>query len=823
MNKKLLFGIMSLAALTACTNDEFESQNVAQEESPIQFEVLNNNDGFTRASMDGNKIKWSAEDGDKFTLYHGCALPNAGQNAIYTATAEDGKAATLTTPSMILAGNAIMVWPADTAFTIPSGDALSITVPAKQTNIEKHLPYVSDVINIGAYKAEAPYNTAGLNRAYPIYMRPMASQLIINADYAGTDETLATLEAGEDGITPIEVTSIDLESGEPFTTKIALAFKGTKNAANWKQVKNNAFDQVTEFGAASATSGKLTTTVLDGNASCKFLLLPQTAITNAANKKVVVNTIYGKVEVSPAVYTKPAEYNDSWYRFISEKTAPAAGETKAAKAETAGENKGKFKTTAKIEDGLLQTISGFTTYTHQGDDPVKGEPEGAAATRYVKVLLNHLDMSDLHIKGDKQLRDAAKVWQKMGLGSVTVILDGDKKTGEIEISQKTIKAINDINAAAAKEKTPREFTVKGCVDAGEVCKTIVITGASEIQNIQDLTFIVTNGGTNPDVALKAGETWKWNGTTDKVKQIKVGTGVARIINKGTMENAATATLAIFDATATQIYTVPFKNEGTWNITGGDLNVQFDVTNIGTVNISKGAEYHQDGAGNDFTNDAETLPQRFLAKGNEKIGLVNNSGVFACVKGGNINNYGLVEHLDDNAKTYITTNNDGGTGFNVAFAADNRIGRINLPFSNKDEENVSISNGAATGFVSVTVSTTAGAPSDGKLDLSKVGDYVNYCIIKGGVTEISKVAAKIQYVEFDAGTDEIMWSVAAATYEGLIVFSPVNVKRGTTITVNQSAFLKAKMYVGGSTTLNKAKCDGYFGDTQANFDTMYLTY
>ena len=70
MNKKLLFGIMSLAALTACTNDEFESQNVAQEESPIQFEVLNNNDGFTRASMNGNKIVWNAKRVTS-SLYHG--------------------------------------------------------------------------------------------------------------------------------------------------------------------------------------------------------------------------------------------------------------------------------------------------------------------------------------------------------------------------------------------------------------------------------------------------------------------------------------------------------------------------------------------------------------------------------------------------------------------------------------------------------------------------------------------------------------------------------------------------------------------------------
>ena len=106
---------MSLAALTACTNDEFESQNVAQEASPVQFEVLNN-DAVTRASMNGNKIVWNANDGDIFTLYHGGAGITGYETAIYTAKANEGSTATLTTPSMILAGGAVMVWPVDTTF-----------------------------------------------------------------------------------------------------------------------------------------------------------------------------------------------------------------------------------------------------------------------------------------------------------------------------------------------------------------------------------------------------------------------------------------------------------------------------------------------------------------------------------------------------------------------------------------------------------------------------------------------------------------------------------------------------------------------------------
>jgi len=200
MNKKLLFGIMSLAALAACTNDDFETQQqVAEGASPVQFEVINNNEGM-RASMDGNTIVWSANDGDLFTLYHGDITAVGYQNATYTASEEEG-AAVLTTPSMIKAGKAIMTWPVDTAFTNDGSAAtINISIPAEQTNIENNIPYVSDVINITAYNAAAPYNTAGYQRKYPIYMRPMAHQLTIKADYAGTDALLSPLYSGEDAI-----------------------------------------------------------------------------------------------------------------------------------------------------------------------------------------------------------------------------------------------------------------------------------------------------------------------------------------------------------------------------------------------------------------------------------------------------------------------------------------------------------------------------------------------------------------------------------------------------------------------------------------------
>jgi len=808
MNKKLLFSVMSLAALAACTNDDFEGQQqIAEATSPIQFEVINNSEGM-RASMDGNTIVWSATAGDLFTLYHGNITAAGYQNATYTASEEEG-AAVLTTPSMIKAGKAIMVWPVDTTFA-----------------------------NDGS--------AAGVNISIP-YMRPMAHQLTIKADYAGTDALLSPLYSGEDAINAIEVSSIELSNtANKFTTVIPLTFTGKSAADNtrWNAAEpNNAWSDVTGVGAAATQVQKLTAKddcLLDGNQGCKFLIL--NGSTADGNSAVIVNTTYGKVVVAPngiqgSLYDNATEGTDVWYRYLSAATVAAAGETKATSAETSGEHAGKYKTTANIQAGMTQTFGAFDVATASASNTyVAGETVGVAATRYVKVLLSHLDMSDLHITSDKQLRDAARVWQTMGLGSVTVYLDGDATTGEFEISQQTIKKINEINAAATGGKS---FSVQPCKVAGEVCTKIVITGGGEVQDIAFIKYNDVNGNTaldageNADVVLK-NETTAWTLkatvtpiTATSAKTVKIGDGVAKIINKGTLVSSATATIATFDATGTQ-NNIELQNDGTWNISGGDLTVQFNVTNYGTVNIASGAEYHQDitngTTATTFVNDATTLPERF-GVASPKIGQINNSGVFGVTGNttvkGIINNYGLIEHLLASAKTLIT-NNATGTGFGAAFAAaTNKIGRINLKWDNRNEEFVSISNGVGTtqGFVSVTVDgevstlgTTAGA----------LGAYVNYIIIKSGVTEIQALNAQYQYVEIaDKNNTEISWTTGTTSnYTGLIILSPVNIARGTSVTATGSTYLKAKVYVGGSFT--PTNYVGYYGDTSANAGNV-ITY
>ena len=861
MNKKLLFAAMSLAALTAWTNDDFDSQNVAEKVSPIQFEVINNAE--TRAAMggaNGNTLVWNANDNDLFTLYHGAAAGavTGFENAIYKAHA-DAAGATLTTPSMIKQGRAIMVWPVDTTFRITADKNLTITIPDVQIPNETHkdiadiIPYVSDLVNIDAYEAYneetgTDYNTAGYSRKYPVYMRPMASQLTLKADYGDTENELKKLYDGGtdplingDPIKPITVTSVSLKTGDAtkFTKTIPVKWTdpGDVNTAGtiayqWAHAtgknENNAWEKVTDFNLADAAMtadgvqvNTLTSKCLVGNESSKFLILPQKNMAGAvADGAIEIETYYGKVlianadvyeaEGTPAAFRYSAgEYNAAWYRYISEAKDADTWENASGDKITTGEFANKYKVVAKSTAlGMAQTINSFSSHV-AGSGLTKGEPCGYSLTRYVKVDLSKLNMSGLHIKDDKQLRDVARVWKKLNLGGVTVYLDGT--AGTFEISQTTIQTINTINEDKAYANM---FKVMPCKEAGETCAGIVITGGGDVQ---DIAFIADNATTKVPVTLKFGQTWNWKGT------VKIGDGVSRILNQGTLENAANATLKLLDKEGNDVVDpIKLVNNGTWNITAGTIFVQFDVTNNKIVNISSGAEYRQSGAGHVFVNDATTLEKDFLADPTtEQVGKVNNSGVFATVDGGVINNYGLIEHADPDAKTYITANQTDPVNFALAFGAANKMGRINLPFSNKDEDNISVSHALTQGFVSVTVNNTTAAP----LDASVVGTKVNYVIVNGGVTEIQAVSAQVKYLEINQPGTEIAWNVAAATeYTGLMVLSDVNIKLGTSITAT-STYLDedATMYVGGE--FNKAATDKdmYFGNTTDNFVTNYVTY
>jgi len=325
--------------------------------------------------------------------------------------------------------------------------------------------------------------------------------------------------------------------------------------------------------------------------------------------------------------------------------------------------------------------------------------------------------------------------------------------------------------------------------------------------------------------------------------------ISSIINRGTMVNAETATLNVENNAGTKLINVPFVNaEGAeWNITAGTLRVQFDVTNYSTVTISKGAQYRQDAtdgvsiASSKFTNERNDVPTRFGGD-DDAVGTVWNYGVFATIGGGEIDNFGLIEHADIDAKTYITRNQTtiaGGYATNADFTApfdatlnsENKIGRINLPITNKDEDNVSISAaapGMQQGFVSVTINgetVPTTVINNGALNLTSVGTYVNYLIVKAGVTSINASVGNVKYLEVNmTNKNELAWNVSttATNLDGLMVLSDLNIKLGTTVT-SAVTYLGADMYVGGTFNAGTTDWYGYYGDTSGNVPTKYITF
>lgn len=872
MNKKLLFAAMSLVAFTACTDSDFESQKVAEEVGSVKFKVLNNDDAFTRASMDGNSIVWNANDGDLFTLYHGAEVGavTGYYNACYKAE-EGEKVATLSTPTMIKEGGAIMVWPVDTTFRITTGSKLTLQIPAVlekkdekgKGGIENAIPYVSDLITILPYDPDkgtehegtriGNKNTAGKDREYPVYMRPMASQLTLKADYVGDQmaaiNKLADPEQTTDPIKPITLTSVVLQTSATtaFTTTLPVQFNDPGEVINgqWDNAHTGrAWTKVTafNFGEGLVKSNTLTTKVIDGTEKCKFLFLPQANIEGdgVADAAIILNTYYGTVEVSAAKYTGEGEYAKAWYRYISEGTETVAGETKGPKI-TSGEFKDKYKTTANVAKGMQQTINFFSSYVNKKTGSVvKGEPQGTAVTRYVEVLLKYLDMSSLHIQDDQQLYDVVRVWNALKLGTVEVYLDGDKDSKAFTMSQKTITAINDIN----KNAGGKQFKVKPCSEDGEKCNKIVITGGDKIQ---DMAFIVKNGDQKADVVLQGNQTWKWDGTV--MVAADDATGIKTIINQGTLENTGSKTLNILSSTDPEtLSSIGLKIDvpGKWNISGNNtiINVQNNVENLGTVTIIKGAQYRQDK--NTFTNSALTKEQRFIDDEEEaqRIGKVINNGVFATVNTGVINNYSLIEHADNDAKTYITHNQIDGTTFATPWAqGEKMMGMITLEYPNKDEDNISISAvdkpENMEGFVAVKVTSDNYKPTT--LANDAVGEFVNYMIINSGIEEITNLSSQVKYVEINQPGTEIAWNLdptkpRVAQYAGLIVLSDVNIKLGTTITATVTYLGKgATMYVAGK--FNKEALHmpgdpvdadatvftGYYGNTTANVTKNYVTF
>ena len=751
MKTKILFGaLMGTFALAACNSEE-EFTTPAQKTSPITFEVtLDGADAATKAEFASGKINF--ELGDLLSLYHGISDASTAftsySNAVYEAKAcGDGEALKFVSAAMVNAGEAVMIWPADTTFANTGAAAPNITIPAVQDAKTKLLmPYVSEVLKIDPYDDVDMKNVAGYNKTYPVVLKQFGSTLTLNTK-AINDNVISALPVAALKVTDVELTA-QSTTANLFNTKVALKALGIAPTT-----RTGDFDHWTDVTEAdftgAATSATLKTTDAT-NTSAIFTLLPVASTADVdddpAKAKVVINTNYGTVTVAYAAAEKP------WAKKEAD-----LGTTSAM----------------TVSDGLENVLQNVYITNTTPSSKFSGEKTGGKMSRWIEADISKLDMNNLHIKDAQHLIDALKVLDAMRViptskvataGTINFYLDGDA-SGVFTMTPAAAAAYT-----AHLTATAPAITFTPCAVAGEACTAVKFVAESETEVPTTLTF------TTNSVDIQLAGTWKWSAADKNYTNVNdvVVLEDATLNLSNTVKDLSAAGKRIL-------------NYGSINVSGITYLETTTLRNLGTITIPADAEFRVKSA---LANRAQTLTD---------YGKIYNSGVLATVNTGAIYNHGgYIKQVVAGAKTYITSN-ETGTGFAAAFssgATPNLIGTIEL--FDKDDDNYSVSNAANEGFIMITTTAAAVATAD-------LGVEANYVKLTGDCTSFTHsqtATSRLQYVEI-ASNKEVVWTSAStvtASMKGVIVPAgkKLNIKKDNKV-ISAATFVKGTIYQGGAYT------------------------
>ena len=781
MKGKFLVAATAAMALAACTaEDNVVSQGQTAKTSPITFTVVQ--DGVdTKAAWGGaNGHTLTFKEGDLMSLFHGGELAPDGNSTFYrtdmrdaiykAAKSENGTDLTFTTQSMVEDGQAIMVYPADLSFEFEENtEALSVKIPTEQTaeNVLKNIPFVSEGIKIEAYNESNEVGTAGYGKNYFIKMKQIGTLVTMKPQYENKNVIDGLVTSDE--IDPISITKVTLKRPtNKFNTKMNIAldaatsvdvypynspkeeqYKETvQQSANWpadvREISEEHYgewNKVSSLNLASAEQNETLTFSGDAAETAQFLLLPQDSVQTsetalAKDEAIKVETNYGFVTLEGDATVM--------YRKIGEEFAY-----------------GKKLTVAEgLNDIIAKTNLNSTSNTFYG------EQVGVSVTSYVDVDLATLDMSDLHIKSDKQLHDVLLVWNALQpTKNVVLTIDGDANK-RFELSMDNVKRLQ-----SAPYNT--YVTLNACQVSGEECSTIVING-NETNEVPAIDFLDVDCAA-VTIELAEGSDWTWTGGAKTFDD-----NATKLVNKGTITIAQNATVA--DAMATLI---SVKNEecGTININGGVTKWQLNLNNYGVVNIAKGAELRADQESTVIKNDASSL---------SKFGTVNNSGVFATSNNGVIRNFGIIYHkVGGNANmTYITANETAGSDVAKAWANDNKLGTIVIQ---NPDDNISVSNVTSMGLIKyVYGEETYTTPEVCRYNYIIVRDHdITFPATEAGYAEV-----KFLEINGNAVTPVVYQSENTLTaLRGFIVNGKANLKENNVL-YTPAANINGTFYYGG---------------------------
>lgn len=807
MKKNLFYVAMAAVAMTACTAEETLQEVKRGQTSPISFTVTTDVDADTRAAWGGDKgvtVQWTA--GDLMSLYHGATVAENNyfanmQNAIYVAKAGSSEGGlNFSTQSMVLPGQAIMVYPCDTTFSYKTPN-LNVTI-AEEQNAEYvlgHIPFISEGINIAEYSGKNDDNTAGYGRNYPIRLKQIGSTMNLEPVYLNKEDIQKLVDDGE--IEAITVSRIALNRPTNKFNKtlpITLGTASAEDKTRWENAEpGNAWNKkstVDSTDAEGQQTESLSFVAEEGVNVAKFLLLPQVTYNYAPDANtpgtepagdatVVVDTRYGTVTVADGKGT--TMWNSSM--------------------EVNAETNPKYKVSEALERTLyaLSGVNGKTTSAFYG------EYTGKHANRKIDVDFKDLDMTNLHIKDNKHLHDALLVWKTLGLDPVNLIIDGDKN-GEFHLYMDNVRTLQSAAYAGMK--------LKPCTVKKEKCTKIVLHNedGTESDEIPEIMFINANA---VDVELAENSTWTWTG---EGKQF--GNNVKSIINSGVVNINAAA--KVKDSHIAAI--IPMVNEGTININSGITQWEIGLTNNGLINIAETAELRAYNA--EIVNNATGLDKVvFGDSANEGVcGKIENSGVLGVTAGttGKINNYGYIKNYEG-AKTYITKNQSESASFTKAFAEDNKIGVIELTTAT---DNISVSNATAEGFIKYTWNKEEAADENGAYQTPSEDVKYNYLIVKENIEFLTR-PREIKFIQIGGenevvittkkanGVDEGFTETKPAGRIGFIlpVGCKANLKEGNTL-YTKAAYVKGTFYVGGKFGYNSVLTT-YFGGVDKDTDNI----
>lgn len=830
MKGKLFVAALATMAMAACTQDDLQSVSQSGQVSPIQFTVTQDVDALTRTELANNyALLW--KEGDQMSLFHGLGAnitdistfsPSYAHNAIYKAAAgkaDDGL--TFTTHSMVKSGPAIMVYPCDTVFDY-TGTELYVTIPVEQSeeNILGRIPFMSELMTIPVYNGTTgdAGTTAGYGRDYPIKLKQVATIFSLNTNYGVTDAYGIVQGLVDDReIDPIDINYVTITSSNKFNIKALVGYSDkasginvqgekwidrTEDGFEWSYVSNVAKE---EDGTNSGTEVKQENTlkstfirdVVDNKGKVEFILLPQKAVDkdteenkwNNLTGTVTVNTYYGEVTYDQ---TKTIDDENIFWKEDDADWAYA-------------------KDGLNVAQGLNEVMS-YTTATKKDDGITSfvNEEVGVHVTRTLNVNLYDLDMSKVHIKSDKQLRDILKVYEALGFDRkysssnlLNLTVDGDKN-GEFRMSMEAV--------ATLQSKGFEDIRIVPCQKPEEKCSKIVLFSDDTKENVVPSVLFVTTNAVR--LVLDEANTWTWDNEEEY-------TYINYIENRGTLNLDNGDAVKDHDGNGTNPTLI---NQGTINVSGLVM-MQTNLNNYGVINIgAEGVSGELRADGKNPNNNNVTITNN--ATSEVKLGKVYNYGIFATSNNGEIYNYGYIENMVGGTGNiiYVTKNATDGAEFDTRWSETNKIGTIKLFAA---DDNISVNNATAEGFIQYEFDA-----EDGIYVTPAVCKY-NYLIVKKDIT-FNANAPELQFMEVvnPSKADMVVITNPAdkdlryLTLEGFILKGYANVMENNKL-VTSAAYIQGALYYGGAfvksggTDLPKTT-DVYFGDSEpADGDNTYL--